>query len=1235
MHIQKIIITYRHNKSKDKQLLICFGLFWWSLNYRTGITYQLYTKINPVNGQPLVYGNVNSVAFSNFQNSKPTRMIIHGYEQNGRSIINRDLKNSYLLKNDYNIIVVDWSAMVSPYYEYARSRVDMIGVAVSRFIDWLNMNYETLHVVGYDLGAHIAGIAGKNTVRGRIKRIIGLDPSRQHFNENTSSNRLSIGDAKLVEVFHSNGDQLGMFNPIGNIDYYVNDGKTQPECVDKNIDCSHYRSVIVFSRFVNGQHNFAIATCQDINEVASGCTLDPIEIQLEEESPSGIYQINTAAAEAINDEVEILFVGIFVTLVACACSSSIGLLEPINPLFNAYSDVRIMLSTRENRDNPIRLNFRDLSSVQQSPFNSQKPLRVLIHGWWEDETSDINIETSRLLLDYYDFNILFIDWSEGSRTISYLQARNRVPLVGEFLASYLDFLHENNFIDYNRVSIVGFSLGAHMAGITGKLVRRGFINTIVGLDPAGPLFSVNNSADRLDASDAQYVEAIHTNGGSLGSGIGAPIAHADFFPNGGSLQPGCFTNSCHHLRAVAFFIESIETNSFFARRCNSQLQAQLGTCSGEPGAWFGGEPSNFNLTLRGIFHFVTNSNSPIKMNFLLIHKLTFVVQLLVIIQVSGFIAERDVILFLRNFNGSLFDEARYQLDNITKIKEFSFKVSKPTIFLIHGYLESSVSQHHLMLSKTLLKVKNVNLFFVDWSKGASALVYVDARDRVPEVGKIVATFLESLKKEVNLNYKDVTLIGFSLGGHVAGMTGKSLISGKIGKIIGIDPAGPLFNVSDVEHRLSPLSAEYTECSHTGYKLGMKDPICHVDFYFNSGKIQPGCENSMSYLAKICSHLRGMQIIIEAFNNPKAFYGKRCENFDDAWNGNCNGEPGAFYNNDENEANNLSGVYHVTTNAEPPFGRGLETTALTILACVSSTPVQSEFEPIEQMFDAYRDVRLLLSTRSNRQNPLQLRFRDLLSLQQSPFDRTKPLRVLIHGWLEDETSDIKVETSREFLDFYDFNVIFVDWSEGASTLNYISARNRVPTVGTFVASYLDFLHENNFIDFNRVSLVGFSLGAHIAGMTGKNVRRGKINTIIGLDPAGPLFSINNPAERLAVGDAMYVEGIHTNGGLLAAGIGAPIGNADFFPNGGSGQPGCWTNTCSHGRAVEYYVESIRSNRFLAVQCANESDAGRGRCSGQPGAWMGGEPSNFDKSLRGIFYLETNRNSPFAQGPLKPQ
>lgn len=153
--------------------------------------------------------------------------------------------------------------------------------------------------------------------------------------------------------------------------------------------------------------------------------------------------------------------------------------QPIEPTFDAYSQVRIMLTTRENLGNPVQLRFRDLASLEQTPFNRDRPTRVLIHGWTEDVNSDIKVsgiysllywetciqgiilqvESSRELLHNYDFNVLFVDWSAGSLTITYAQAVQRVPLVGNFVASFLDYLHDAGKLDYSRTTVIGFSLG--------------------------------------------------------------------------------------------------------------------------------------------------------------------------------------------------------------------------------------------------------------------------------------------------------------------------------------------------------------------------------------------------------------------------------------------------------------------------------------------------------------------------------------------------------------------------------------------------------------------------------------------------------------------------------------------------------------------------------------------------------------------------------------------------------
>lgn len=57
----------------------------------------------------------------------------------------------------------------------------------------------------------------------------------------------------------------------------------------------------------------------------------------------------------------------------------------------------------------------------------------------------------------------------------------------------------------------------------------------------------------------------------------------------------------------------------------------------------------------------------------------------------------------------------------------------------------------------------------------------------------------------------------------------------------------------------------------------------------------------------------------------------------------------------------------------------------------------------------------------------------------------------------------------------FKMITVDWNAGAGTVNYITARNRVSEVGRFVATVVDFLHLNNFVQFPNLHVIGHSLG----------------------------------------------------------------------------------------------------------------------------------------------------------------
>lgn len=68
------------------------------------------------------------------------------------------------------------------------------------------------------------------------------------------------------------------------------------------------------------------------------------------------------------------------------------------------------------------------------------------------------------------------------------------------------------------------------------------LGRITGLDPAEPHFSKAKRPVRLDRTAAKYVDIIHTDASQFirgGLGMTESIGHVDYYPNGGTDQPGC------------------------------------------------------------------------------------------------------------------------------------------------------------------------------------------------------------------------------------------------------------------------------------------------------------------------------------------------------------------------------------------------------------------------------------------------------------------------------------------------------------------------------------------------------------------------------------------------------------------------------------------------------------------------------------------------------------------------
>ena len=143
----------------------------------------------------------------------------------------------------------------------------------------------------------------------------------------------------------------------------------------------------------------------------------------------------------------------------------------------------------------------------------------------------------------------------------------------------------------------------------------GRIGRITGLDPSGPLFYSVTDDDRLDRSDARFVDIVHTAGHWVGTT--RPSGHVDIWPNGGSApQPGCENKesldmSCSHFHAWKMFADSILSKNsdvmpLMAIKCNSRQLFTSNKCC-EKDSVFAEVGEYMNTSMRGDFYLKTKS----------------------------------------------------------------------------------------------------------------------------------------------------------------------------------------------------------------------------------------------------------------------------------------------------------------------------------------------------------------------------------------------------------------------------------------------------------------------------------------------------------------------------------------------------------------------------------------------------------------------------------------------------
>lgn len=270
------------------------------------------------------------------------------------------------------------------------------------------------------------------------------------------------------------------------------------------------------------------------------------------------------------------------------------------------------------------------------------------------------------------------------------------------------------------------------------------------------------------------------------------------------------------------------------------------------------------------------------------------------------------------------------------IKGTTFDPEAETKVVVHGYDNDGTEPWVTNLTSQLLKTGPFNVIKVAWGPGAKVM-YPQSVANTRVVGAVVARTLTSLRDAYNVSMSRVHLLGHSLGAHISGYVG-SRVHG-IGRISGMDPAGPLFESTDEAVRIDPSDATFVDCIHTDgvpfrdAGFGTMSAWCDADYYPNGGGHQPGCPKAVSRtVADVlsfkfedagddvsCSHSRSHDFYVQSIATCR-FASTPCGSYDDFKAGKCTcgdqaGCPSMGYHSADSQQR---GKFFLDTTAVSPF-----------------------------------------------------------------------------------------------------------------------------------------------------------------------------------------------------------------------------------------------------------------------------------------------------------------------------
>lgn len=145
-------------------------------------------------------------------------------------------------------------------------------------------------------------------------------------------------------------------------------------------------------------------------------------------------------------------------------------------------------------------------------------------------------------------------------------------------------------------------------------------------------------------------------------------------------------------------------------------------------------------------------------------------------------------------------------------------------------------------------------------------------------------------------------------------------------------------------------------------------------------------------------------------------------------------------------------------------------------------------------DIEKAITFTLYTKLNVDNGYTLTF-DNETLKNSNFNFDKHTKFVTHGWYSSGNSSTCIQIKNNYLKYYDYNVVIVDWSPIADFAFYPAPMYDTYDVAVYYAKFITFLIPHG-LNTEEIHLIGHSLGAHVSGFVGDIMGNQSIKRITG-------------------------------------------------------------------------------------------------------------------------------------------